>query len=108
MFKHGMGIGGSKTAWLGVEIEEDGVGLPMAQGMDGGLVNARDEEGGGAPRAEAVGFDVFRRDVGDVVDSGSGEAEFGSDIPGSNIVGLAGGVKVLVIQGRVRGGVECA
>ena len=68
MFKHGSGIGRGKAAWLGPEIEEDGVRLPISQGMDGSLVNARDEEGSGAPRAEAVGFDAFRRNVGDVVD----------------------------------------
>ena len=105
MFEHGAGVGGSKVAWLGAEIEEDRVRLPMSQGTDGSLVNARDEEGGGTPGAEAVGFDAIRRDVSDVVDGGGGTAEFGSDVPGSNIVGPAGGVKV-AIQGRVGGGVE--
>ena len=40
MFEHGSGVGGGKAAWLGVEIEEDRVGLPTSQGMDGSLVNA--------------------------------------------------------------------
>ena len=51
MFKHGTGVGGGEAAWLGVEIEKDGVRLSMSQGMDGSLINAQDEEGGGAPRA---------------------------------------------------------
>ena len=105
MFKHGSGVGRSKAAWLGLEIEEDGVGLPTSQGTDGSLVDAGDEEGSGTPRAEAVGFDAFRRNVGDVVDGCGSAAEFGGDVPGGDIVGPAGGVKV-AIQGRVRGGVE--
>ena len=105
MFKHGAGIGRGEAAWLGAEIEEDGVGLPMSQGTDGSLVDARDEEGGGAPRVEAVGFDASRGDVGDVVDGCGSAAEGGGDVPGGDIVGPAGGVKV-TIQGRVGGGVE--
>ena len=106
MFKHGLGIGRGKAAWLGVEIKEVGVRLPMSQGTDGSLVNARDEEGSGTPGAEAVvGFNAFRRDVGDVVDGGSSSVELGGDVPGGDIVGPAGGVKVTV-QGRVQGGVE--
>ena len=97
MFKHGAGIGrGEAASWLGAKIEEDGVGLPAAQGMDGSLVNAGDEEGSGAPKAEAVGFDALRGDVGDVVDNGSGAAECGGDVPGGDIVGPAGGVKVTI------------
>ena len=75
--------------------------------MDGSLVDAGDKEGSGAPRAEAVGFDAFRRNVGDVVDGGGSMAEFSGGIPGGGIVEPAGGVKVM-IQGRVRGGVEGA
>ena len=48
---------------------------------------------------------MVQGDVGDVVDGGGGTAEFSGDIPGHNIVGPASGVKV-VIEGRVRGGVE--
>ena len=44
-------------------------------------------------------------DVSDVVDSCGSAAEFSGDVPGGNIVGPAGGVKV-AIQGRVGGGVE--
>ena len=42
-----------------------------------------------------------------MVDGSGGVVEFGSDVPGHNIVGLASGVKV-AIEGRVRGGVEGA
>ena len=99
MFKHGAGIGRDEAAWLGAKIEEDGVRLPAAQGTDGSLVDAGDEEGSGAPGAEAVGFDAFRGHVGDVVDGGGGAVECGGDVPGGDIVGLAGGVKVM-IQGQ--------
>ena len=60
MLKHGAGVGRGKMAWLGPEIKEDGVRLPAAEGANGSLVDARDEEGGGAPGPEAVGFDAFR------------------------------------------------
>ena len=42
MSKHVLGIAGSKTAGLGLEVQENGIVLPLAQGLDGGLVNARD------------------------------------------------------------------
>ena len=71
MFKHGVGVGTCEVAQLGVEIKEDRVGFPTTQGTDGSLVDARDEEGGGTPQAQVVGFDAFGWDVGDVVD-GSG------------------------------------
>ena len=106
MFKHGLGIGRGEVAWLSVEIEEDGVRLPMSQGMDGGLVNTGDEEGGGASGAEAVDFDAFRRNVCEVKDGSGGTAEFSGDIVGSDIVGSAVGVKV-AIQGSVGRGVVC-
>ena len=96
MFEHGSGIGRGEAAGLGVEIEEDGVRLPMAQGMDGSLVDARDEEGGGAPGPEAVGFDAFGGDVGDMVDGGGSAVESGSDVAGRDIVGPAGGVIVAI------------
>ena len=51
MFKHGAGVGRGEAAWLGVKIEEDRVRLPMSQGTDGSLVNARNEECSGAPGA---------------------------------------------------------
>ena len=68
--KHVLGLG------LGVEVKENGVGLPPAQGSDGGLVNARDEQGGRSTRAEAIGFNQTRRDVGDVLDNGSSDSQF--------------------------------
>ena len=105
MFKHGAGIGGCEAAQLGVEILEDRGRLPMSQGMDGSLVDAQDEEGSGAPRAEAVGFDPVRGDVSDVVDGGGSMAEFGGDVLGHNIVEPAGGVEV-AIEGRVGEGVD--
>ena len=46
--KHFVGVAGSETAGLGAEVEEDGVGLPLAQGLDGSLVDAGDEQGGGS------------------------------------------------------------
>ena len=107
MLKHGMGIGRAKVAWLGLEIKEDGVRLPAAEGANGSLVDARDEEGGGAPRPEAVGFDAVRGDVGDMVDGGGSAAEGAGDVVGGDIVGPAGGV-IVVIQGSVGGGGEGA
>ena len=75
----------------------------MAEGTDGCLVDAGDKEGGGAPRVEAIGFDAFRGDVGDVVDSGSSPAEFSGDVTGGNVVVAAGRV-IVVIEGSVSGG----
>ena len=40
--KHMLGVAGGKTAGLGSEVQENGIRLPLAQGPDGGLVNARD------------------------------------------------------------------
>ena len=54
---------------------------------------------------QAVGFNVIRGDVSDVVYGGGSVAEFGGDILSHDIVGLASGVKV-TIEGRVGGGVE--
>ena len=107
MLKHGAGIGRGKAAQLGLEIKEDGVGLPVAEGANGSLVNTGDEEGGGTPGPEAVGFDAVGGDVGDVVDSGGSTVEGAGDVAGGDIVGPAGGVIVL-IQGSVRGGGEGA
>ena len=92
---------------LGAEIKEDRVRLPVAQGADGGLVNARDEESGGAPRPEAVGFDAFGGDVGDMADSGGGPAEFSGDVTSGYVVMVAGGV-IVMIEGSVGGGGEGA
>ena len=79
-----------------MEIKENGVKLSAAEGMDGSLVNARDKEGGGAPGPEAVGFDTFRGDVGDMVDGGGSMAEFGGDVTGGDVVVPAGGVIVAI------------
>ena len=50
--KHVLGIAGGETAGLGLDIKENGVQFPPAQGLDGYLVDTRDEQGGCAPRAE--------------------------------------------------------
>ena len=44
--------------------------------MDCGLVDTGDKESGGTARAEAVSFDVIRRDVSDVVDGASSVPQF--------------------------------
>ena len=44
------------------------------------MVNAQDEEGSGTTGAEAVGFNVVRWYVGDVVDSTGSVAQLGSDV----------------------------
>ena len=87
MLKHGVGVGRSEATRFGVEVKEDGVRLPVAEGADGSLVNTGDEEGGGAPGPEAVGFDTFRGDVGDMVDNSGSAAECGCDVVGRDIVG---------------------
>ena len=107
MLKHGVGVGGGEATRLGAEIKEDRVRLPAAQSVDGGLVDAGDEEGGGATRAEAVGFDAGRGDIGDVVDSGGGLAEGDRDVTGGDVVRAAGRV-IIAIEGSVGGGGEGA
>ena len=97
MLKHGVGVGRGKAAQLGLEIKEDGVRLPAAEeGANGSLVDAGDKEGGGAPGPEAVGFDAFRGDVGDMVDGGGSTMECGCDVAGEDIVGPASGAIVAV------------
>ena len=78
--EHFVGIASSEAAGLGAEIKENGVGFPPAQGLDSSLIDAGDEQGGGTARAEAVGFNLIRRDVGDVLDSGGGSAQFVGDL----------------------------
>ena len=56
MGKHVLGVASGKATGLGVEVKENGIQFPAAQGTDGHLVNTRDEQGGCAPRAEAVGL----------------------------------------------------
>ena len=86
-------------AQLSTEVEKDGVQFPMPQGANGSLVDARDEEGSGATRPEAVCIDMVRENVSDVVDSGHGMTEFSSDVTSGDIVRSAGGVKVAVEKG---------
>ena len=70
------------------------------------MVDTRDKEGSGTAGVEAVGFNLVRRDVGDMIDGGSGMAKFGCVVLGGDIVWPASGVKVAV-EGRIWGGVEC-
>ena len=80
MGEHLVSVPGGEAAGLGAEVKEDRVGLPSAQGPDGGLVDARYEQGGGTTGAEAVGLNLVGRDVGDVLDSGGGSAQFVGDL----------------------------
>ena len=43
MGEHVLGIASGETAGLGLEVEEDGIQFPPAQGSDGCLVDTRDE-----------------------------------------------------------------
>ena len=69
------------------------------------MVDAGDEQGGGSPRACAVGGDAGWRDVGDVFDIGGGSAEFFCEHGGGDLVLGTGWVKVgvqrCVGRGRV-------
>ena len=70
------------------------------------MVDARDEEGGGTPGLEAVGFNAFGGDVGEMVDGGSSVTEFSGDVVGGDIVWPAGGCVgplLHVMQGAVVG-----
>ena len=82
MGKHLVSIPSGEAAGLGAEVEEDGIGLPPAQGLDGSLVNAGYEQGGGTAGAEAVGLNLVGRDVGDVLDGGGGSSQFVGDFGG--------------------------
>ena len=99
-----MRVVGGEVARLGVEVKKDGIGLPAAEGSNGGLVDARDEKGGSSTRVGAVGFNVFRRDVGDVVDGGSCAVKFRGDVMGSDVMRVVGGV-IVAIERTVGGGV---
>ena len=76
MGKHVLGVTGSESACLGLQVQEDGIRFPVSESMDGSLVDSRDEQGGGSPGAGTVGSDAGRRDVCDVVDSSGGSLEF--------------------------------
>ena len=56
---------------------------------------------------EAVDFDAFGEDVGDMVDGGSGPAEFSGDVMGGDVVRVASGV-IVMIEGSVSRGGEGA
>ena len=87
--EHFVGVASGEAAGLGVEIKEDGIRFPPAQGPDSSLVNAGDEQGGGTAGAEAVGFNLIGRDIGDVLDGGSGSAQFVGDLGGGDVAWLA-------------------
>ena len=93
MSKHVLGITSGETAGLDLEVQEDGIRLPLAQCPDGGLVNARDEQGGGSTR-EAIGFNLIGRNVGDVLDSGDSGSQFMGNLGGGDVARL--GVAVIV------------
>ena len=68
------------------------------------MVNTGDEQGGCAPRTEAVGFDSVRGDVCDVLDSGSSCSQFmcdfgGGDVAGSVLAVVVGGYRVEFWEG---------
>ena len=100
-----LGVTGGESACLGVKVQEDGVGLPPSEGPDGGLVDSRDEQGGGSPRACAVGGDAGRRDVGDVFDIGGSCMEFFCEDGGGDLVLGTGWVEVGMQRHVRRGGV---
>ena len=52
------------------------------------------EQGGGTAGAEAVGLNLVRRDVGDVLDGGGGSSQFMGDFSGGEEAGS--GVVVIV------------
>jgi hypothetical protein len=58
MLEHVAGVASGEVARLGTEVQEDGIGLPAAQGSDGGFVNAGDEERCCSPGSQAVCFDM--------------------------------------------------
>ena len=58
------------------------------------MVNAGYEQGGGSSRAEAIGFNLIGRDVGDVLDSGSSGSQFMGDLDGGDVA--RSGVAVIV------------
>ena len=76
MFKHVLGVTGSESACLCVQVKEDGIGLPVSESPDGSLVDSGDEQGGGSPGVGTVCSDVGRRDVSDVFNIGGSSLEF--------------------------------
>ena len=78
----------------GAKVQEDSIGLPPSECLDGGLVDSGDEQGGGSPGACAVGGDAGRRDVGDVFDNGGGCAKFFCEHGSGDLVLGTGWVEV--------------
>ena len=95
-------VSGSEVTGLGAEVEKDCTRLPMPKGMDGCLVDARDEQGGSSTRTgEAVGFNACRGDVGDVLDVGGSCPEFLHDDDGGDLLWHA--ISIIVgVQGHLR------
>ena len=105
MHKHVVGVTSGEGACLGVKVQEDGIRLPPSECPYGGLVDSGDEQGGGSPRACAVGGDAGWRDVGDVFDIGGSSTEFCCEHGGGDLVRGTGwvevGVQRCVRRGRV-------
>ena len=59
LLEHVLGVSSGEVAGLGLEVEEDGIRLPVTQHMDGSFINTRYEEGCDSTRSEAVGFNPF-------------------------------------------------
>ena len=85
-----------ESAGLSAKVQEDGIGFPVAQGADGGLIDAGYEESGGSSGSEAVGDDSVRRDVSDVLNCGSCCTESSGDVARGDVMGPAPFVKVAV------------
>ena len=94
MSKHVLGVASGETAGLGSEVQEDGIGFPLAQCPDGCLVNTRDKQGCCASRVEVVGFNSVGRNVGNVLDSGSSGSQLVGDFSGGDVA--RSGVAVIV------------
>ena len=62
------------------------------------------EKGSCSTGLQTVGFDVFRRNVSDVVDGGSGTTELEGDFTHSDVMGTLG-VVIVVVEGTVGGGI---
>ena len=87
MLEHVVRVLGSEGTGLGAQVEEDGIGLPLSESMDGHFIDSRDEHGGGSTRTETVGSDSGQRDdVGDVLDIGGCCLDFLGDDGGGDLV----------------------
>jgi hypothetical protein len=102
MVEHMAGIVGCEGAGLGPKIQENGIGFPAAEGADSSLVDAGDEESGGAAGAEAVGDDPAGGDVRDVFDRSGGCSEGRGDVAGGDVVRGARDSVEVAVQGAVR------